>query len=252
MTAAGTAHLSIDMLSAYLDRELSVREVTQVEEHLETCTECGVQLDSLGRVVGRLRSLERMAPPQLLEMDVQRRIALAAPEDNLLGKLDGRLGRLPVQPGILVTFALVFCFAAILFTFAQGLEDRHPRTIPIILSPAATSTSVASEDGGIASSRSRWEWTGEEWQLGTEAERSPGIAPDGSSEEFFRDEIEVDEAEVILGSPEWTSLVAEWPQLQVLQEGALEESMSGGETRILLPDRSSVRVVEARPPLRVD
>ncbi|MBZ0114166.1 MAG: zf-HC2 domain-containing protein, partial [Thermoanaerobaculia bacterium] len=159
------AHLPIDMLSAFLDRELSAREAAVVEEHVESCPECRAQLDSLGRVVGRLRSLERMAPPQVLEMDIQRRIALATPEDGFLGKLDGRLGRLPVQPGILVTFALIFCFAAILFTFAQGLEDRHQRTIPIILTPATPAPSVESIRGATPSPGSRWEWGGQDWQL---------------------------------------------------------------------------------------
>ena len=136
------AHITVDLLSAYLDQELSPDETDQICDHLEGCPECQHQLDGLGRVVGRLRRLERIAPPQLLEMDVQRRVALAVPEDRFFGRFDGRIGRLPIQPGILVTFALVFAFAAILFTFAEGLNEREVHTIPVILSPSGSSDGV--------------------------------------------------------------------------------------------------------------
>ncbi|MBZ0114412.1 MAG: hypothetical protein K8J08_18260, partial [Thermoanaerobaculia bacterium] len=50
---------------------------------------------------------------------------------------------------------------------------------------------------------------------------------------------------VTLGSNEWTSLLAEWPQLQRLEVEAIAASLSGGEVRVLLPDESSVRIVAA-------
>ncbi len=183
-------HLTADVLSAYLDRELPAPEAVRVEEHLEGCDRCRHQLDGLTTVVGRLRGLERLAPPQILEMDVQRRIALTAPRRNWLDQFDLRLGRLPVQPGVMVTFALVFAFAAILYTFAQGLEDHQPSTIPVVFGTAEIADPTAP---------TLWTWQDGAWQAGSWA-----AEPEAEIEQVERD------------SAEWRGILVREPALRDL------------------------------------
>jgi hypothetical protein len=55
-----------DKLSAYLDGAVTPREKSLIEEHLETCPECGAALRELRRTVARLRNLGEEEPPPWL------------------------------------------------------------------------------------------------------------------------------------------------------------------------------------------
>ena len=44
-------HLSLEILSAYLDRELIAAKTGEVEEHLAGCSKCQTRLHGLRRVV---------------------------------------------------------------------------------------------------------------------------------------------------------------------------------------------------------
>jgi len=50
------------MLSAYIDQRLSLKELREVEHHLETCQRCREELDSLRATVGLLHRVPQVSP----------------------------------------------------------------------------------------------------------------------------------------------------------------------------------------------
>ena len=52
------------LLSAYIDRQVSEVEVSQVEEHLAGCGECRLELDTLRATVGLLKNLPELEVPR--------------------------------------------------------------------------------------------------------------------------------------------------------------------------------------------
>lgn len=134
-----TAHASTEMLSAYLDRELAGGEVRHLERHLEDCPRCREHLESLSRVVGNLRRLERAAPPPLLAGAVARRVALEGRPRGLVEKLEGQLSGQPLQSNVLLYFALILALAAIVYFFTAGVDFLEHRSIPVVVaSPEAS------------------------------------------------------------------------------------------------------------------
>ena len=53
-----------DSLSAFLDGELTTRELSRVRNHLEECSACRADLESLGRTVSLLRAAPVVRPPR--------------------------------------------------------------------------------------------------------------------------------------------------------------------------------------------
>ena len=53
-----------ELLSAYIDGEVSASETLRVEEHLSGCQECQDELASLRSTVGLLRRLPELAVPR--------------------------------------------------------------------------------------------------------------------------------------------------------------------------------------------
>ena len=132
MTAV-TQHAPTELLSAFLDGELPAGDGRSVEEHLTRCPSCRAELASLTRVVESLRRLERAAPPPALAQHVQRRIALATPRANALGRLEDELTRLRPLIAILMPFAVVVALAAILYFFASTLDRLENRGPAIVI-----------------------------------------------------------------------------------------------------------------------
>ena len=56
-------HLTSELASAYLDRELASPERRRLDLHLETCSDCRARLERLSGTVALLRSVPRSAPP---------------------------------------------------------------------------------------------------------------------------------------------------------------------------------------------
>lgn len=52
-----------ELLSGYLDAELTVEERTQVENHLESCPECRSELEGIAAIRTRLRALPPLEVP---------------------------------------------------------------------------------------------------------------------------------------------------------------------------------------------
>lgn len=57
-------HVTVDLLSAYLDGQITSTERTQIEAHLQGCAECRSELASLRNTVAMLKAMPRVAVPR--------------------------------------------------------------------------------------------------------------------------------------------------------------------------------------------
>jgi anti-sigma factor RsiW len=121
--ATHAIHDDLDLLSSYIDGELSEPERRAVEDHVAVCPGCRAELDGLRRVVERLRSLEREAPPPVLAERVARRVAVAGRPTGLVARVERALRRVPVESSTLVIFGVVVALAAITALFVAGLDE---------------------------------------------------------------------------------------------------------------------------------
>ena len=184
-------HLTAETLSAYLDEELAARQADRVRDHLDDCPECRHELDGLRRTVRALQSLEREAPPDLLALRVRRSVALELEEQPFAGRLERLRLNLPVASSTLLTFALVFALATILYLFAHAMEQRRRIAIPVDFGPAPVETAVEEVPELV--------WDGQAWvEAPVPTESEPTI--------------------VRRGSAEWKGLVAAHPELSELPE----------------------------------
>ncbi len=92
-----------EMLSAYLDGELTPGERSLIEDHLKTCPECGDALRQLRRTVEHIRELGEETPPPWLTGRVMARIQEeAAREKGLMRRFFPLRRRIPLQAAALV------------------------------------------------------------------------------------------------------------------------------------------------------
>jgi anti-sigma factor RsiW len=149
MTALG-AHATADLLSAYLDDELSAGDGARIEEHLGACPSCRPQLDSLRRVVDSLRRLDRIAPPPALAQHVVRRVALEGARPGLLARFEDEVDRMRPRIAILTPFAVVFALATILYFFAHTLAEVQNRAPTIVIPPPEAARAFIEPGAGEA------------------------------------------------------------------------------------------------------
>lgn len=126
-----TAHVSTELLSAYLDQELAVEKARQLEAHLESCSDCHSRLQGMRRVVSNLRHLDRMAPSSTLDQLVMRRIALADEPKGWLDRLESSLPSYQRQSSMLALFSVVIALALIVFLFLYALQIRQNGSIEV-------------------------------------------------------------------------------------------------------------------------
>jgi anti-sigma factor RsiW len=134
-------HCEVEMLSAWLDGELTVAEADRVAAHVETCAECRDELAAMLRVMDELRSLERVAPPPALAAEVSRRVKLEGRPLRLRALLAEHAGGV-LQPGLGFFYAVVVSLAAIagLVVLAPALERwQAGATAPLAVTAAALS-----------------------------------------------------------------------------------------------------------------
>jgi hypothetical protein len=229
-----TAHASAEILSAYLDDELAEGERRETERHLAACPDCRARLDSLGRVVGTLKRLERAAPPAALPQLVQRRIALTGARPSYLERLEERLQGLGLTSPLAASFALVLALAAMLYLFAHGLERRERRGVPIVVPTPEAAREFAEATahldpatvraGGRTFTRSAARWL----ERGLEREEVAGILAPGPA--------------VAADSPAGRELLARFPWLAELVAGADAVLFRDGEAVV------EIRGPTAAPP----
>ncbi len=129
-----TSHASAEALSAYLDRQLVAREARELEEHLETCPQCHVRLESLRKVIDNLRSIHELPTPSTLQQAVVRRIALTDEPPGLLDRFEQGLSLLNRQNPILAMFGVVIALVLFIYLFSLNvqLHENQSDTIPVI------------------------------------------------------------------------------------------------------------------------
>lgn len=141
-----TAHPDVETLSTYLDYELSSRERSRVEEHLEVCDDCRQRLSGLEGVVGGLKNLERLAPPAHLGPQLHRLASLEASRPSLFDRLERGVTRVNLQSNLVPIFAIVMALILIIYLLSWGIHRQANGRIPVHLEPpGAQVDAVAAE-----------------------------------------------------------------------------------------------------------
>ncbi len=120
-------HVSTEQLSAYLDSEIGIAEVRQVEAHCSACAECGARLASTRRVVSGLGRIERAAPPAALRQQIRRQVIAQPPVYGVRKMLDSfRLLLFPLQPALRTAVVMGLALVVGLFTLNHEAESLGP------------------------------------------------------------------------------------------------------------------------------
>lgn len=125
-------HASVEVLSSYLDGELTSDRRRQVERHLDECQECRHRLEGLHGVIENLERLGRISPAPLLEQQVLHSAAASAYPQSLVDRLEKGASRLHIERWVwMPTFGMVIALVSIIYLFSWGLERRH-HGLPVI------------------------------------------------------------------------------------------------------------------------
>ena len=127
-----STHVSAEVLSAYLDKQLAGPEARQLEQHLDRCEQCHVRLEGLRKVVGQLQTLDPLIPPSGLEAAVARRIQLSDRRPNLLDRFEHGISIFDRQSPILAMFGVIIALALFIYLFSYALHQDQTSTIPVI------------------------------------------------------------------------------------------------------------------------
>lgn len=151
------SHLSVEMLSTYLDERLVEAERRRLESHLEECSECHQRLQGMRRVMQRLETLDKQAPPPHLGFQLRRLAARQATTSTLVEKLEKGARRFTVQATVAPVFAVVLALALIIYMLSWGIHRQEHGNVPVILetepmsavekAPAAEEMAARSEVG---------------------------------------------------------------------------------------------------------
>lgn len=179
-----TAHVSAELLSAYLDQELAAHEAQELEAHLESCPECNARMEGMRRVVFSLGHLERMAPPSTLDQLVMRRVAIAGEQKGWLDRLEGSLPSYQRQSNMLALFSVVIALALIVFSFLYALKIRQSGVIEVRFDdPVWESVGEPSEVKHLSVGDMAFELQGERWvEKGLDPEIEARIVERGAPE----------------------------------------------------------------------
>ena len=216
-----------ELLSAYLDGELRPEEEKGVEEMLEREPEVREQLEGMRRVLGHLRHVERLAPPQSLDLAVTRRIALDGEHRSLLDRIEDGMAGLGggKQSHLLFLFAMVIALAVIILFFSHGLQQKQNGLIPVIFDepPQVEDADLATARqvvvGGALFQRHEDEHHGTLW------------VEDGLS-------VDTEAELVLLGSERAEDLMAEHPELKGIAMLGHVKVEVAGKVLELLDDES--------------
>ena len=163
MSATCTA-LGQELISSYVDRELGQSEIAEVEAHLEDCHFCRGQLNRVAGVANSLRSLDRVAPPPILDELVlgQLEVRGARTWSERLDSLLTPSGR--VKASIGPVFAMVMMLVMLVFLFSDALVRRASQPVVISVPAIDLSASGGLRPSIVTSNGRQWiEVTGAEW-----------------------------------------------------------------------------------------
>ncbi len=132
-------HVTSELASAYLDRELPQPERRRLDLHFETCTDCRARLDRLRGTVDLLSGVRRSAPPaelaQRVRWDVLVEVAKVAPRRSIFSRLASGWGGLAT----LATAAVMLMMVAVVrdYSFARdrALALKAPHEVVSVTNP---------------------------------------------------------------------------------------------------------------------
>ena len=199
-----SSHATVEILSAYIDRELPDAEARQIEQHLEDCDVCQQRFSSMRSVVAGLQHLSRLAPPSTLDQVVARRVAFEGREQSLVDRLESSMRGFERQSSLLALFGVVIAFAVMILLFAQALERHRSSTIPVVFKDPLSQRGAEDSSRESTTQQNR-ELAGRTFYLRGDVWMEEGIRPD-----FVRT--------VAFDSPLWTSLISQYPELAQLKE----------------------------------
>ncbi|HKI03050.1 MAG TPA: zf-HC2 domain-containing protein [Thermoanaerobaculia bacterium] len=114
-------HLSIEQLSAFLDSELGVVEMRQLEAHCAGCPDCGARLASMRRVVAGLGRADRAVPPPALSQQIRRQVMKEIPAHGMRRTFQSlRFFLFPLGPGLRTASAMGLALVVSLFAVSHG------------------------------------------------------------------------------------------------------------------------------------
>lgn len=212
------AHLSDELLSAYLDGELKETKAERVERHLEACSGCRARIDGLRRVVRSLARLERAAPPPVLARRVERRIALEGHGSTMLERLENRLQGLPLDSPMVATFAVVLALGVIIYAFSHHVA-HHRSDVSLQMAAPEAVEGLMEEIGAVEIDGRHLERRGEAWVEAGLGAAGPGEAAgtEAAGTEAAETEAAGSGVEVIaFDSPEGAAVRAEHPWVEEL------------------------------------
>jgi hypothetical protein len=120
-------HVTTEQLSAYLDRELGIAEMRQLDAHFNACSDCGARLVSMRRVVNGLGRVQRAIPPPAIAQQIRRQIATetitpASPFRRLLFLFSDLARRRSLQTSVAMALTLVLCVSLV----GHGVGSNRP------------------------------------------------------------------------------------------------------------------------------
>jgi hypothetical protein len=120
-------HISTEQLSAYLDSELGVVEMRQLEAHCAACPECGARFASMRRVIAGLGRVERAALPPGLHQQIRRQVVQEVPVYGMRKVFQSlRFMLFPLPPGLRTATAMGMALVVGLFAVTHSVVEPVP------------------------------------------------------------------------------------------------------------------------------
>ena len=125
-------HISLETLSEHLDGRLSTGSREKVERHLQACSRCGDELESLRSTVGLLRRVPMLSPRRVFTLDSA---PSTAPTHQRLG--------VPAWASGAVASVAVMIFAVVLSADLGGFLAEDVSAPDVLVTPIEAPSSAA-------------------------------------------------------------------------------------------------------------
>lgn len=127
---------TVELLSRFLDDDLSPEERGRVETLLESSESSRRTLEDLRAVARQLAELEVHPPPPHLRQALRRLPALEAERSRLMASVHRQVARWIQASHLLPAFAVTLAMASIVYMLAEGVARRGEDRIQVILTPS--------------------------------------------------------------------------------------------------------------------